>query len=188
MKTAYVLLAEGFEEIEAITPIDTLRRAGVKVVTVGVTGKTVTGAHQIPVVADITPEEFVFEPEAALVVLPGGYPGTEHLLNSQWVLDILQQADEKEMVIAAICAAPLVLEKAGLLEGKRATAFPSVQPQLGTSITVTGQGVEQDGRIITGRSAGVALEFAHCLIEKLCGKAVAEDIIGKLYPNDFCVK
>ncbi len=182
-KIAYVLLAEGFEEIEAITPIDTLRRAGVDVVTVGVSGKTVTGAHQIPIVADCTAAEFAFAKEAAFVVLPGGGPGTDNLLNSDWVATVLQQANEKELWIAAICAAPLVLQKAGLLKGKRATAFPAVQPQLTECAAVTGRGVEEDGRIITARSAGVALEFSHRLIEKLCGTANANVVIEKLYPE-----
>lgn len=183
MATAYVLLAEGFEEIEAITPIDLLRRAGVTVVTVGLTSLQVTGAHQIQIQADITAQAFEFAPTAAMVVLPGGSPGAENLMNDPRVIEMLQQASQKEMWIGAICAAPLVLQKAGLLKGKRVTAYPGVQPQLTQCKAVTGQGVEQDGLFITGRSAGVAIEFSHCLIKALCGVEVADQVVEKIYPH-----
>lgn len=183
MKTVYVLLADGFEEIEALGPVDILRRAGLQVFTVGVTGKMVTGAHQIPVVADLETAHFQMDENTAMVFLPGGGTGTENLLASDFVGKLLEQAEQRDVYIAAICAAPLVLKKAGLLAGKKATAFPTVQEELSQVATVTGRAVEIDGRVITGRSAGVMLEFAHLLLEKLEGKEKADAVIASLYPE-----
>lgn len=181
MKTVYVFLADGFEEIEAITPIDVLRRAEISVRTVGVTGKTVCGAHSIRVEADLDGANFVLPADASMVVLPGGGLGTENLGKSKVVANSLQQADERGIFIAAICAAPTILHEQGLLTGKRVTAFPTVQKSLTDSI-VTGHTVEVDGSIITGRAAGVALEFSHSLIEVLLDKKSADEVTASLYP------
>lgn len=182
MDTVYVFLAEGFEEVEALTPVDMLRRAEVPVQTVGVTGKTVTGSHGIPVVADVDGEGFALPQDAAMVVLPGGGPGTENLKQSPMVEAALNEANARGLYIAAICAAPTVLHKYGYLKGKTATAFPSVQGQLAGS-TVTGKAVEVDGKVITGRSAGVALEFAHALVTAMAGGAKADEVVEKVYPG-----
>lgn len=182
MKKAYVFLADGFEEIEAISPVDIMRRAGVAVVTVGVTGKAVTGGHGIVVMADVDGTAFVLPDNADLVLLPGGGTGTENLAKSDMVAGVLATAAQRAILIAAICAAPTVLHKAGLLQGKRVTAFPAVQGQL-TGSHVTGAAVEKDGNIITGRSAGVALPFSHALVEALAGLQKADEVIEKLYPE-----
>lgn len=182
MKTVYVFLADGFEEIEAITPIDFLRRAGIEVVTVGVTGKTVTGAHNISILADISGEGFALPPSAAMVLLPGGGPGTENLKKSPMVAQMLQAASSGESYITAICAAPTVLHEQGLIEGKTVTAFPSVQKELSQS-RVTGRAVEIDGNIVTARSAGVALQFAHTLAGLLAGPEKADEVLHSLYPG-----
>ncbi len=181
MDTVYLFLADGFEEIEAITPVDVLRRAGGEVVTVGVTGPRVTGGHGVVVEADTDGEEFSLPRDAGMVVLPGGGGGTENLLKSKMVEKMLAEANRRGIYIAAICAAPKVLHKAGLLEGKRVTSFPSVAGEL-TGTNHTGGAVEMDGKIITGRSAGVALQFAKALAEAMYGKEAAESTVHALYP------
>ena len=176
-KKVFVFLAEGFEEIEALTPVDMLRRGGAEVVTVGLGGGLVTGAHGIAVKADITAENFTLPEDAAMVVLPGGMPGTVNLGESQTVRMALKEAGERGIFIGAICAAPAVLEAAGLLEGKRFTAFP------GKLEKATGAAVGQDGTIITARSAGVALEFSRILLAALLGTEAAEKTVAKVYPG-----
>lgn len=178
---AYVFLAEGFEEIEAVTPIDLMRRAGIEVRTVGVAGRVVKGSHGIPVEADLTGEGFALPADAELVFLPGGGLGTENLGKSDLVAEVLREAAIRDLYIAAICAAPTVLNKAGLLNGRRVTAFPDVQGVL-TDSQVTGDGVEVDGKIITGRSAGVALAFARALVAALAGEEKAAATLAALYP------
>lgn len=182
MKHAYVLLAEGFEEIEALAPVDVLRRGGVQVTTVGLAGKRVPGGHGIVVEADMDGTDFALPQDATLVMLPGGGLGTENLGKSGMVAAVLAQAAQRGIFIAAICAAPTVLHKAGLLAGKRATAFPAMQAQL-TQARVTGAAVEVDGNIITGRSAGVALAFSHALLAALEGRAKADEVLASMYPE-----
>lgn len=178
---AYVFLADGFEEIEAVTPVDIMRRAGITVKTVGVTGNTVHGAHGIIIQADIDAKGFVLPEDAALVFLPGGGAGTENLGKSDVVLQALHRANTMGIVIAAICAAPTILHNANLLDGRRATAFPSMQCEMTRSI-VTGAAVEIDGNIITGRAAGVAVQFSHALVQALKGTEAADAVIAKIYP------
>lgn len=181
MQTVYVFLAPGFEEIEAITPVDFLRRAGLQVVTVGVRGKMVTGGHGVPVQADIDGEGFVLPQNAAMVVLPGGGDGTRHLAQSELIKQVLHNAVQRNIWIGAICAAPTVLHQYDILKGKSTTAFPDVQSQL-TGSRVTGAAVETDGKIITARSAGVALAFAHALASALLGGEKADEVLHNLYP------
>lgn len=181
MGTVYVFLAEGFEEIEALTPVDFLRRAGVEVKTVAIGANPVKGGQGIQVMADIAQEDFTLPQDAAMVLLPGGGLGTQNLGGSALVQQALQAAGQRGIYIAAICAAPTVLHKYGLLQGKTATAYPDVQPQL-TGSNVTGAGVEVDGNIITARSAGVALQFAHTLAAIVAGAATADEVLESLYP------
>ena len=176
-KKAFVFLAEGFEEIEALTQVDMLRRGGLNVTTVGVTGKTVTGAHGIAVTADREGAGFVLPDDTDMVVLPGGMPGTTNLGKSEVVKQALQKASSKGIIIGAICAAPTVLHALGLLGGKRFTAFPGYLQE-----EATGRAVEVDGNIITGRSAGVALAFSHALLVAALGKAAADETLAKVYP------
>lgn len=181
--TAYVFLADGFEEIEAMAPVDLMRRAGIKVCMVGVSGAEVTGGHGIQVAADMVGDGFVLPEDAGLVMLPGGGDGTKNLGQSPVVDKVLRDAQSRGIVIAAICAAPTVLHAKGLLDGKRVTAFPSVQEQLANA-EVTGAAVEVDGNIITGRSAGVALAFAHALIQALAGRDKADEVLASVYPGE----
>ena len=170
----YVFLAEGFEEMEALAPIDLLRRAGVEVLTVGVGGRLIRGAHGVGRQADSCGEGLDFS-DAEAVILPGGMPGTTNLDRSPLVEQGLRAAAEKNGVIGAICAAPSVLGHKGLLKGKKATCFPGFEEeQMGAEFT--GKAVEKDGRIITARGAGVALEFALALVAELKGEAAAKEL------------
>ena len=127
----YVFLADGFEEIEALTPVDILRRAGEKVITVGVTGKEVTGAHGIVIVADSTiEEESTHNENPNLIVLPGGLPGADNLRANAIVRELILRADRSGALIAAICAAPRILGELGLLGGKRAVCYPGFEKYL----------------------------------------------------------
>ena len=170
----YVFLAEGFEEMEALAPIDLLRRVGVEVTTVGVGGKLIKGAHGVGFTADSDGEGLDFS-DVACVVLPGGMPGTTNLDASPMVEACLMKAVEKNALIAAICAAPSVLGHKGLLKGKKATCFPGFEEDLLGALH-TGAPVEKDGNIITARGAGVALDFALALVAELKGETAAKEL------------
>ena len=169
-----VFLAPGFEESEAIVPVDILRRAGLDVVTVAVgEDRAVQSSHGITVQADITADTL---PDCLpeMLVLPGGMPGTRHLDGSQFVRSYLEKAYTEGRYIAAICAAPMVLGKQGLLAGKNATCYPGFEQHL-TGATVGGD-VVKDGKIITARGMGVAVDFGLALVETLCGSEKAAAI------------
>ena len=180
-KTVCLFLADGFEEIEALTPVDLLRRAGIPVVTVGVTGKTVTGAHGIAVSADVTADEAARMLAAgntpAMVILPGGMPGASNLDASPLVEKFLTAAVEADAYIAAICAAPMVLGKRGLLAGKKAVCYPGFEEYLaGAEVQGRGCACVRDGKIITARAMGAAVEFALTLAEALKGEGTANEL------------
>lgn len=170
----YVCLAEGFEETEAITPIDLLRRAGAQVTVVGVTGKTVTGSHGIPVVADKEIGE-IDGSDVELVVLPGGMPGTLNLENSEGVQRLIDTAARRGALLGAICAAPSILGHKGLLNGKTAVCFPGFEKDLTGAVPGTEETV-RDGNIITSRGAGSAVSFGLKLVEALYGEKQAEEL------------
>ena len=170
----YVFLAEGFEEMEALAPIDRLRRVGVEVTTVGVGGKLIKGAHGVGFTADSDGEDLDFS-DVDCVVLPGGMPGTTNLDASPMVEICLMKAAEKKALISAICAAPSVLGHKGLLKGKKATCFPGFEEDLLGALH-TGAPVEKDGNIITARGAGVALDFALALVAELKGETAAKEL------------
>ncbi len=179
----YVFLAEGFEESEAIVPIDMLRRAGFEVKTCAVgkcekCGKVVTSSHNVPVVADIFAEEVDMD-KAELIFLPGGMPGTKNLAASPVVVDCINKAVEKNILIAAICAAPSVLGELELLEGKNAVCYPGFEGML-KGAKVGEMPAVKDGNIITGRGAGAVLEFSRELITALSDKATAEKICDSI--------
>lgn len=168
----YVFLADGFEEVEAITPIDYLRRAGKTVVTVGVTGKTVVGAHGIPVVCDMTEDEMTLSEETEGIVLPGGMPGTINLENSSVVSSAIDFCSENNRLLAAICAAPSVLGHKNLLNNKNAVCFPGFEKDL-YGAHITNDFAVTDGNIITAKGAGSASAFAFELIAYFLGKDAA---------------
>lgn len=178
----YIFLADGFEEIEALAPTDILRRAGREVLTVGVTGKTVSGAHGIPVNADITVDEVVLDDSLEAVVLPGGMPGTTNLEASDKVKESVMFAVANEKLIGAICAAPSVFGHWGLLEGRKATCFPGFEKDLHGAM-YSGEGVVKDGLIITAKGAGVALQFGEALAAHFTGAAEANRILRDMQSN-----
>lgn len=175
----YLFLAEGFEEVEAIATLDVLRRAGVDVKTVGITGNPVTGSHGVPMTPDLTAEEAVPAEDLEGVILPGGMPGTKNLEASSTVRDLLQYASDKGLLIAAICAAPSVLGHLGYLEGKQATCFPGFEPEL-HGATPTGKSVTEDGNIITGKGAGAAHLFGEAIAARFVGSEAAHDILTNM--------
>ena len=158
----YLFLAEGFEEIEALTPVDILRRAGKQVTTVGIGGKTVTGSHDISVLSDVADTDLVLT-DADMIILPGGMPGTLNLDASPVVQNAIDVALANGTYIAAICAAPTILGKRGLLNGKKATCYPGMESDLMGAI-LGEDTVVQDGKIITAAGMGAALPFALKLV------------------------
>ncbi|HLO59468.1 MAG TPA: DJ-1 family glyoxalase III [Bacteroidales bacterium] len=175
MKKVMIHFAEGFEEVEAITPVDVLRRAGCEVVMVSVTGKKeVTSKRGVVVIADKNFDEINYD-EADMIVLPGGQPGANNLNKHEGLKKQIVNFNAQGKFVAAICAAPLVFGSAGILKGKKATCFPGTEPQL-TGANCTGTLVEIDGNIITGKGPGVAMAFSLALVEKLQGKPVADEV------------
>ncbi|MDR1753686.1 MAG: DJ-1/PfpI family protein [Eubacterium sp.] len=182
----YLFLANGFEEIEAITPLDILRRAGKKVVTVGIGKKLITGAHGIVVETDITDGELSIDSFSAampeMIVLPGGMPGTQGLKENKTVNFAIKLCNENNIYIAAICAAPSILGEMGILSGKRAVCFPGYEKNLKGAI-ITNNFVEQDGNIITAKGAGVSLDFSLKLVEILAGSEKAAELYVSMQCN-----
>ena len=168
MKTIFVFLADGFEEIEALAPVDILRRAGLSVKTVSVMDEqVVAGAHGVPVLADVMFDEVNAE-DAEMILLPGGLPGATNLDAHQGLSQMILDFAKEEKPLAAICAAPLVFGNRGLLEGKKATCYPGFETYL-KGAQYTAALVEKDGNFITGKGPGAAMEFAFAIVEKYCG-------------------
>ena len=168
----YVFLADGFEEMEALTPVDILRRAGITVQTVGVTGDVVTGSHQISVKADITVDKIELDDKLEMIVLPGGMPGTLNLENDTYVQTAVDYCADNDRFLTAICAAPKILGNKGLLKDRYATCFPGFENEL-TEARLSTEKVVVDGKIITAKGAGVALDFGLKLVEMLTSKEKA---------------
>ncbi len=177
----YLFLAEGFEEIEALTPVDILRRANIDITTVGIGAKTVCGAHGIKVEADITEEEALsaINGEIEAIILPGGMPGSRNLDQSSTVDAFLALAREKDIPCAAICAAPMVLGKRGMLCGKRAVCYPGFEEYLSGAEIVDAPAV-RDGNIICGRAMGSAADFALLITELLRDEDTARKIAAAI--------
>ena len=164
-KKALVILAEGFEEIEAVTPIDLLRRAGISVTVAGLSSITVKGARGIPICADSILDSCKEDAFDALI-LPGGQPGTTNLASSSTVLEMVRKSAHDGRLIAAICAAPSVLGKAGILQGKKATCYPGIEDAL-IGAELQDSLVVVDGNLITSRGAGTAIAFSLQIIRYL---------------------
>lgn len=173
----YLFLADGFEEIEALTPVDVLRRAGVEVTTVGVTGIDVTGSHGITVRADIGAEEALsrleYAPEIEMIILPGGMPGAKNLDESPLVDSFIKAALDADAYLAAICAAPMIYGKRALLKGRDATCYPGFEKYL-DGANYYEASVVVDGSFITSDGMGSALDFALQLVTLLKGDDAGE--------------
>lgn len=170
-----LFLAAGFEEIEALATVDVLRRADVDVCTVGIGGRTVVGAHGITVVADVADSDWEPFTEVDAVVLPGGMPGTLNLEGSLSVRETVEHAAENGALLCAICAAPSVLGKWGLLRGRSATCYPGFEEYL-LGASVKDAAVVADGTVITSRGAGAALEFGFAIVGHLVNAEKADEL------------
>lgn len=173
----YLFLANGFEEIEALCPLDLLRRAGVEVKTVAIStgGLAVTGAHGITVMADMAEADFDPCAEAEMLILPGGMPGAANLDACPTVDAAIAAAVKRKSFLAAICAAPMILGRRGLLSGIEAICFPGFEEELKGAVLSSAR-VVRDGRVITAAGMGVALDFGLALVVALLGEEVAEDL------------
>ena len=176
-----MFLANGFEETEAIAPLDLLRRAGadVKTVAVGTETCVVTGSHGITVTADAHEANADFS-DAEMVILPGGLPGAHNLFASEYVKTALLTADKNGGYLAAICAAPYVLGQHGFLRGKKATCYPGFEDKLTGAVKVSDP-VAVDGKIITAEAMGAAIPFGLALVTALYGKEAADKIASAIY-------
>lgn len=177
----YVFLAKGFEEIEALAPVDVLRRANIEVKTVGVTGKQVRGSHNISVSCDITINEATFD-NLDGIILPGGMPGTTNLEADETVQKFIDYAVENGKIIGAICAAPMILGHKGLLRGKNAVCYTGFEKEL-VGAHVLDRPAVRDGNIITGWGAGGAMEFAFAFLEAISD---SEELAKKIARNMRC--
>ena len=171
----YMLLGTGFEETEAVAPLDLLRRAGVEVKTVGINGKTVYGSHKIGIEADITIEELNLS-DLEMIILPGGLGGVASARASKEAMSALKWAWDNEKFVAAICAGPTVLADLGITDGKNATCYPGCETGMGDATVHADVPCIRDGKLITGASAGCAVEFGLSLIAALKGQAAANAV------------
>jgi len=179
MAKVYIFLADGFEEIEALAVVDLLRRARIEIDMVSVTGKLqVMGSHKIAVMADILFEDAKFD-DADMLVLPGGMPGTNHLMEHTGLDKLLRKFHSENKYIAAICAAPTVLASKGILDGKNAACYPGCESEM-TGSNVICQDVVEDGNIITSRGLGTAVDFALAIIKILTDENTAKDIADRV--------
>lgn len=171
----YILLGTGFEEVEACAPLDLLRRAGIKALTVGINGKTVYGGHGIGIEADITLGEMDLT-AMDMIVLPGGLGGVASARASKEAMDALQFAWENDKFVAAICAGPTVLADLHITDGKNATCYPGCESGMGSANIQPDAACIRDGKLITGTSAGCAIPFGLALITALKGEQIAKEI------------
>lgn len=172
-----VFLANGFEEIEALTPVDCLRRCGVEVKTVGVGGKVITGSHGIKVLVDVEDSEINPDGTVEMIILPGGKAGTQNLEASEAVSKAIEHCAVNSVPIAAICAAPSILGHKGLLKGKKAVCYPGFEGELEGAEVLGDVPAVTDGNIITGCGMGAALEFSCEIIKKLISEERAAQLL-----------
>ena len=177
MTMIYVFLANGFEEMEALAPIDCLRRAGKQVTTVAVGGAAIRSSHGVNIIPDLTEQEIQLDDSVEMIVLPGGMPGTLNLENSEQVQRAIAYCTAHDKWIAAICAAPSILGDLGILEGKQATCYPGFESYLGNAYI--GGLVVESKNIITAKGPGLSADFAFCIIEHLAGAEVADEVYDK---------
>ena len=176
----YIILGKGFEEIEAAAPCDILRRGGVDVKFAGIGGLEITGGNGITIRADCTVEEMDLE-AMELIMLPGGMGGVHSILGSEAAMDAVRYAYENGKFVTAICAAPTILAKLGITDGKRATVYPGMEDQMGDAEMQDANAVA-DGKVLTGRAPGAALDFGYLLLENLKGADVAMQVrTGMVY-------
>lgn len=177
MKRVALLLAEGFEEVEAVTPIDFLRRAGIKLTTAGINGTVIKGAQGVSLTADMKIEDLPSDLDG--VVIPGGLPGASNIAASEVAGTIIRTLFDEGCLVASICAAPaFVLAPLGILEGKKATCYPGYEGDLSGAV-FSEERVVADGNVITSRGPGTAAEFAVEIIRYLSGSDAAEEVFNQ---------
>lgn len=179
----YFFLADGFEETEALAPLDVLRRAGIDAETVGVGGKIITGSHNIPVVCDITDSEISLDGKLKGIFLPGGMPGTLNLEKSETVNKAIDYCIENDLLVSAICAAPSIFGHKGLLKDKNAICFPGFEQELEGAL-ISDKFVCEDGNILTAKGMGSAVEFGLRIAEYLSGSEKSNKIRSALQIYD----
>ena len=175
----YLLLGTGFEETEAIAPLDLLRRAGIEVQTVGLNGKIIYGGHGIGVEADILVQDMDLS-RMEMIILPGGLGGVASIRNCREAMDALAYAKEKGLYTAAICAGPTVLADLGITDGKDATCYPGCEEGMGSANMIPGASWVRCGHVITGTSAGCAIPFGLALVAALKGQPAADAIAQQI--------
>lgn len=178
MKKILVPIADGFEEVEMITIVDVLRRAGLTVIVAGIKSGEVVGAHDIKLIPDVSLDN-VMDEEFDMILLPGGQPGVDNLRKDSRVLDLLRTMDEQKKLIGAICAAPLVLRDAKLTAGKTLTCYPGFENQI-EDMKFDNNRVVSDGRLLTSRGPGTAMEFSLEIVKILCGGEKALELSNQL--------
>ena len=182
MANTAIFLADGFEEIEALTVVDLLRRAQIEIKTVSIMGRMdVIGSHNITVKADVLFDELDFS-EVDMIILPGGMPGTTNLFNYEPLKEKIQEFADNGKLLSAICAAPTVYGKMGLLNGKNACCYPGCEKDLAGANTTTNE-VTVDGNFTTSRGMGTAIPFGLAIIERFQGKQAADEMAAKIVYN-----
>lgn len=176
----YVLLGEGFEESEAIVPVDLLRRAGVEVKLTALKGEKVASSHGVSVVCDCTLKD-VEESEIDMLLVPGGMGGVEAIHANETALGLIQRAADRGAYIAAICAGPTILAHLGLLDRRKAVCYPGMEEQMLSAVVQKGKAVVADGHLITAEAAGSSFDFGLKLVEILKGKEAAETVKRAVY-------
>ena len=184
MSKVAVILADGFEEVEAIAVVDVLRRADIEVVMAGLHEGPVSSARNVKIIPDTTIDTIKSE-DFEMIVLPGGQPGSDNLNADTRVKDLVRDFNSKGKLTGAICAAPYVLANAGILDGKHATAYPSFKDKLGAALYEE-KTVVEDGNVLTSRGPGTALCFALAIVERLSGKEKAGQIKEAMLVNQDC--
>lgn len=174
MKTVLVPLANGSEELEAVTVLDVLRRGGIEAVSASLDGQPIRGSRGTMLIPDTSLDE-ALKRRFDMVVLPGGQPGTNSLKSDARIIKLVQGMAADDLFVCAVCAAPSVLATAGLLDGKRATSFPGALDAF-PKVLRQPQAVVEDGKLITSRGPGTAMDFALTLVERLAGKAKRDEV------------
>ena len=175
----YIFLADGFEECEALAPIDILRRGGVEIKTVGIGGVCITGAHGVTIKTDLKENDVILNKDLTAIILPGGMPGTLNLENSKTVKSAIDYMNKNNRLICAICAAPKILGGMGLLNGKNATCFPGYESELIGANTQDGKVIE-DGNFITAKGPGAAFEFGFKILSVIKNEETAKKLKNQM--------
>lgn len=175
----YIFFANGFEEVEAIATLDVIRRAEIEIKSVGIGGKTVVGTHKIPVICDLTEKDVAFDNSLEGIILPGGMPGTTNLLNSFVVDRAVNYCVNNDLLICAICAAPMILGKKGILKSHKAVCFPGFENEL-SGAEISNEYVCEDGKIITAKGMGSAIEFGLKIVAAVKGNRFAAELKSTL--------